>query len=45
MILSFRHKGLKRLYQDDDGSKLPPDMVESFDVVNCELTHYRAGDI
>lgn len=28
MIVSFRHKGLKRLYEDDDRSKLPADMVE-----------------
>jgi toxin HigB-1 len=28
MIISFRHKGLKRLYEDDDRSKLPADMVE-----------------
>ena len=28
MIAGFRHKGLKRLYDNDDGSKLPPDMVE-----------------
>lgn len=28
MIESFRHKGLKRLYADGDGSKLPPQMVE-----------------
>ncbi|MBA3528772.1 MAG: type II toxin-antitoxin system RelE/ParE family toxin [Propionibacteriaceae bacterium] len=28
MIASFRHKGLKRLYDDDDRSKLPADMVE-----------------
>ncbi len=28
MIDSFQHKGLKRLYEDDDRSKLPPDMVE-----------------
>ncbi len=28
MIESFRHKGLKRLFEDDDRSKLPPDMVE-----------------
>jgi len=24
MILSFRHRGLKRLYEQDDPSKLPP---------------------
>ncbi len=28
MILSFRHRGLRRLYEHDDGSRLPPDMVE-----------------
>ena len=27
MIESFRHKGLKRLYEADDGSRLTPDMV------------------
>lgn len=27
MIKSFQHKGLKRLFVDDDGSKLPPDML------------------
>jgi hypothetical protein len=33
MIESFRHKGLKRLYQQDDRSKLPPDMVERIAVI------------
>jgi toxin HigB-1 len=28
MIAGFRHKGLKRLYDDDDRRKLPSDMVE-----------------
>lgn len=28
MIRSVRHKGLKRLIQDDDRSKLPADMVD-----------------
>jgi proteic killer suppression protein len=28
MIESFRHKGLKRLFEDDDRSKLSADMVE-----------------
>jgi toxin HigB-1 len=27
MVRSFRHKGLQRLFQQDDGTKLPPDMV------------------
>jgi toxin HigB-1 len=28
MIESFRHKGLKRFYHDDDRSKLPPELIE-----------------
>jgi toxin HigB-1 len=28
MITTIRHKGLKRLYDDDDRSKLPADMVD-----------------
>jgi toxin HigB-1 len=27
MIVSFRHKGLKRLYEEDDRSKLPAEMI------------------
>jgi len=27
MVRNFRHKGLQRLFQHDDGSKLPPEMV------------------
>ena len=28
MIASFRHKGLKRFFEDDDRSKLPPELVD-----------------
>ncbi len=28
MIESFRHKGLKRFYDDDDSKMLPPELVE-----------------
>ncbi|MBK5960218.1 peptidase [Rhodoplanes elegans] len=28
MIESFRHKGLKKLFEDDDRSRLPPELVE-----------------
>lgn len=28
MIVSFRHKGLRRLYEDDDRRLVPPEMVE-----------------
>jgi len=27
MIKSFRHKGLRLLFEDDDGSKLPQEML------------------
>ncbi|MDA8307615.1 MAG: type II toxin-antitoxin system RelE/ParE family toxin [Deltaproteobacteria bacterium] len=27
MIKTFRHKGLRRLFEDDDGSKLPPNLL------------------
>jgi proteic killer suppression protein len=28
MIESFRHKGLKSFYDDDDSKMLPPELVE-----------------
>ena len=28
MIESFKHKGLKRLFEEDDRSRLPPDMAD-----------------
>jgi proteic killer suppression protein len=37
MILSFRHKGLMRLYRDDDASKLPCVMVERISVILAAL--------
>jgi toxin HigB-1 len=30
MIVSFRHKGLRRLFESDDRSKLPAEMAERF---------------
>ena len=37
MIQSFRHKGLKRFYQQDDRSKLPSDMVERIAIILAAL--------
>jgi proteic killer suppression protein len=37
MIESFRHKGLKRLYEQDDRSKLPPDMVDRIAIILAAL--------
>ena len=37
MIQSFRHKGLKRFFEQDDRSKLPPDMVERIGVLLAAL--------
>lgn len=28
MIAHFRHKGLRQLYEDDDGRKLPPELID-----------------
>jgi len=33
MIASFRHKGLKRLYEEDDRSRLPPDMANKIRLI------------
>jgi proteic killer suppression protein len=37
MIKTFRHKGLQRLFEDDDGSKLPPDMLTRIRVILSTL--------
>ena len=28
MIKTFRHRGLRHFFRDDDGSKLPPEMLD-----------------
>ena len=37
MIKSFRHKGLRRFFEDDDGSKLPPDMLNRISLILSTL--------
>jgi len=37
MIKSFRHKGLRRFFEDDDGSKLPPDMLHRIRLILSTL--------
>lgn len=37
MIKTFRHKGLRRFFEDDDGSKLPPDMLERIRLILSTL--------
>ena len=37
MVKSFRHKGLQRLSQHDDGSKLPPDMLARIKIILSAL--------
>jgi proteic killer suppression protein len=41
MIVGFRHKGLKRFFENDDRSKLPPEMVERIRTI---LTFLDAAD-
>ncbi len=42
MIESFRHKGLKRFFEDDDGRKLPPGMLERIRSILTILDSARA---
>lgn len=37
MIKSFRHKGLKLLFEEDDGKKLPPDMLVRIRIILSTL--------
>lgn len=37
MIDSFKHRGLKRLYERGDGSRLPPDMVQKISIILAAL--------
>lgn len=37
MIRSFRHKGLKRLYEKDDGRSFPPESVEKIKRILARL--------
>ncbi len=46
MIRSFSNRALKRLYEDDDGSKLPPDMVLRCSLILAKLdVAVRAEDL
>jgi proteic killer suppression protein len=42
MIEGFRHKGLKRLYEDEDRRSLPPDMVVRIQVLLAALDAAKA---
>jgi len=37
MIVGFRHRGLQRLFEDDDRSRLPPEQVEKIAVILARL--------
>lgn len=41
MIASFRHKGLRRFFEDDDRSKLPQQMVERLRDILTALNDVR----
>ena len=42
MIVSFRHRGLKRFFEEDDPRKLPPDMV---DRIRAILARLNQGEV
>lgn len=44
MIAGFRHKGLKRFYEDNDARLLPPDMIERIRDVLTLLEAARTPD-
>lgn len=37
MIKSYRHKGLRLFFEKEDGSKLPPDMLQRIDLILSTL--------
>jgi proteic killer suppression protein len=37
VIKKFRNKGLRRFFEDDDGSKLPPEMLERIRLILSTL--------
>ena len=41
MIRSFRHKGLERMYERDDASKVPPDLRDRVDKALDDLNDAR----
>ena len=43
MIKTFRHKGLKLLFEEDEGKKLPPEMVDRIRIILSTL--HAAQDI
>ncbi len=42
MIVSFKHRGLKRLFEEDDPRKLPPDMVDRIRAIQARLHQAEA---
>ena len=42
MIDSFRHKGLRRFFEDDDGSKLPAEMLPRIRLILTALEAAQA---
>lgn len=44
MIANFRHKGLKRFYEDGDRSKLPPDLIERIADILAALDEATSPD-
>jgi len=43
MIVSFRHRGLRRFFEDDDRRRLPPEQAEKVAVILARLD--AAGQI
>lgn len=44
MIASFKHKGLKRFFEDDDRSKLPPELIDRIALILLALEDATSPD-
>ena len=44
MIASFKHKGLKRFFEDDDRSKLPPELIDRIALILLALEDATTPD-
>ena len=42
MIKSFKHRGLKRFFEDDDARRLPRDMLDRISLILARLNTARA---
>ena len=45
MIQSFKHRGLKRFFEDDDSRRLPRDMLDRISLILARLNRAKTIDV